>query len=138
MAKSKKSGAKAKGVSAKANGDGEATASAAPVYRLVRRNTKTQKVSARTPGRPHPDFEYGHLIGDSDTFHPGNPPESKRKPGRPAGSKSAGMKISAKSAAKNMNVVGFVALKDVDAEVRNRLKNAKAAAMDAFAKALGV
>ena len=106
-----------------------------PVYHLVRKEKETGKISPRKAGRPHPAYEYGFLIGDSQDFHSGNPPKTNRKPGRPVGSKNSGLSLVRRSSAKT---VSSTLADAVQAEVQARLKTAKAAAMDAFAKALGV
>ncbi len=110
-----------------------------PVAKLVRKNKTTNVIEPRKPGRPHPDYEYGYLDAQG-AFHQGDPVAKKRKPGRPAGSvNKAGridlnVKFGRKAKGQGLDAIGEI----VAQEVKSRLQEAKAAAIDAFTKALDV
>jgi hypothetical protein len=106
--------------------------------KLVRKHKESGAVSPRTRGRRHPDYEYGFLDSAGE-FKAGDPPKRRgrrrrrgnrglpgRRPGRPAGSTT-------------VRTGGLTEIEHiVRREVETRLKRAKAAAMDAFDRALGV
>jgi hypothetical protein len=124
----------------------------APAYKLVRK-LEDGKITERKRGRLPPLSENGFILGDDEsTYKAGDPPKPKgrrRKGGRPKGSKnkvkpakiaySVGKKRgrpkgSGKAASADLSGINAI----VQAEIRNRLLKAKAAALAAFDKALSV
>lgn len=134
---------KAEAVASKAKGN---NAPLVNIIRLVRKDKKTGRISSRGPGRPHPSFEYGYT--SNDVFHLGNPPVDGRSKRRKAVRKNHGVNRGINPAAGYPNqqvpaqaqkkASGLDAINDiVKREVNSRLQAAKAAALEAFNRALG-
>ncbi|HYF50402.1 MAG TPA: hypothetical protein VEJ63_13415 [Planctomycetota bacterium] len=104
--------------------------------KLARKHKETGKVEARPRGRRHPDYEYGYQ-DEAGEFQAGDPPtrRRRRRRGRPAGSRVRRIETSSrKSASSGLSEIEQI----VAREVETRLKRAKAAALEAFNRALGV
>lgn len=142
MAKGKKNG-KAAPAKKTGNGNGKAAEAAKktapeavkmqPVFTLVRKSKATGAIEPRKAGRPHPDYEYGYTDKDNN-FHAGEPPSTKRKPGRPAGSASKPGRKPGRKPGSGLNEIESIVQKEVD----SRLRMAHAAAINAFSSALNL
>ncbi len=100
--------------------------------KLVRRHRESGEIGPRKRGRPSPEFENGYVDEKGD-FKPGDPRRRRRRrgrrgPGRPAATPRAKV---------HNNGLGEIE-SIVRREVDSRLKAAKAAAIDAFTRALRV
>lgn len=108
-------------------------------FNLVRRHKEKGTIQPRARGRKNPEFEYGYIVGtDESTFSTGEPPKKRghKRRGRPAGSKNS---VSRQSGGNTRSAAGLSEIERIVArEVESRLKAAKAAALSAFDRALGV
>jgi hypothetical protein len=103
--------------------------------KLVRRHKESGEISARKRGRPHPDYETGYLDADGQ-FKPGNPRGGgrRRRRGRPAGRPTRRATTAGRKPAGGLNEIESIVRREVD----SRLRAAKAAALEAFNRALGL
>ena len=106
---------------------------------LVRRHKEKGTIEPRPRGRQNPEYEYGYISGtDESTFAAGDPPKrrGRKRRGRPAGSRNRAPR---QSGGNGRSTAGLSEIERIVArEVESRLKQAKAAALTAFERALGV